>query len=216
VPSEPSSTPPASHGVEKQQNIYELRSELQRKEAAEDKKAKEMVAQSALKEMPLSGSGGETASAGSTGKHTIVSLLAPEGKKQQEKPSPDKTTSKPTPMTPKDKTSATPKPQQEASVTSKPLKPATEAEKTGSSTSDREASYWIQVGAYREEANAKKVKGLIDALGYEAILKQSSHPKLGTIYIVRVPIKGSKADAQKAISVISQKTGDKPFLMEAR
>jgi|GEM_PF-1715388 len=206
--------------VGKQQSPYELRSELQAKEAEADKKAKEVVAQGALKEIPFpAGSSGGTPSAGSGGKHTIVSLLGPEGgKKQETKPGAEKSSPKPAaPVTPpKGKASAVTKPQQEASVSSSAVKPAERETTASSSTSNREASYWIQVGAYREEANAKKVKSLIDSLGYEAIVKPSSHPRLGTIYIVRVPVKGSKAEAQKALSVISQKTGDKPFLMESR
>jgi len=206
--------------VGKQQSSYELRSELQAKEAEEDKKAKEVVAQSALKEMPFpSESGGETPSAGSVGKHTIVSLLGPEGTKKQEgKPVAEKASPKSAVAVgpQKAKASAVTKPQQEASVSLSTVKPVERKATASSSTSDREVSYWIQVGAYREEANAKKVKGLIDSLGYEAIVKPSSHPRLGTIYIVRVPVKGSRAEAQKVLSVISQKTGDKPFLMESR
>ncbi|MCX7822721.1 MAG: SPOR domain-containing protein [Syntrophobacterales bacterium] len=197
----------------KQENIYELRSELRQKEIAEDKKAKETVAQSALSEMPFPSGGASTeATKASSGKHTIVSMLEPEKRAKKKEP----------PETPSEKTSSEKIPPKgsTASVT-KPATPSSAQREvtlssTSSSPSKSEASYWIQVGAYREEGNAKRVKAIISELGHEAIVKQSSHPKLGVIYVVRVPVKGSKSDAQKLISLIAQKTGDKPFLMESR
>ncbi len=78
------------------------------------------------------------------------------------------------------------------------------------------ATYWIQVGAYVEEANAIRAKNSIEKLGYEVVVKQTIHPRLGNIYVVRVPIKGTKEEAQRTVAVISQKTGDKPFIVEAK
>jgi hypothetical protein len=224
----PSSGTPAPYdgAVEKQQSPYELRAELKQRELAEDAKAKEIVAQSALKEMPLpsassAGSGTSPAGADQTkpaGKHTVVSMLTPEKgqkKPEQAQTAPEKSSAKAQTML-KGK-QGSPK-QQEAAVSpsvGKPVeaKPPQDVRSTPRLEGD---SHLIQVGAYREEANAKKVKAIVDGLGYEALIKESSHPRLGKIYIVRVPVKGSKTEAQKVMSLISQKTGDKPILMESR
>lgn len=225
----PSSGTPAPYvgAVEKQQSPYELRAELKQKELAEDAKAKEIVAQSALKEMPLpsaSSAGSGTSPAGvdqtkPAGKHTVVSMLTPEKgqkKPEQAQTSPEKSSAKAQTML-KGKQVST---KQQGAAVSSPVvsKPAeTKPPQEVSSAPRLEGlSHLIQVGAYREEANAKKVKAIVDGLGYEALIKESSHPRLGKIYIVRVPVKGSKTEAQKVMSLISQKTGDKPILMESR
>lgn len=222
----PSQSAPVSQLVGKGENIYELRSELKQKEIDEDKKAKEVVAKTAINEMPIpsgvaGGSGSSPTDRGSTsgspaGKHTIVSMLEPEKKQKKQEPKatvPEKSSQKPT--TTSTTRTSTPKSQQETPIP--PGTPRTTETRSSQASSDREsASYLIQVGVYREETNAKKVKSIIDALGYETIIKQSTHPRLGTIYVVRVPVKGSKAEAQKLISLIGQKTGDKPVLMESR
>lgn len=223
--SSPELASPSSGTMEKQQNVYELRADLKQKELAEDKKAKEMVAQSALKEMPFPSSSAEkTGTAGTqpapAGKHTVVSMLKPEKEPKevtQKKSSPPEKPSAKLQTTPKGKQTI-PAPQQESSITPATSKPA-EAnvlETTRSVNNQGTMSYWIQVGAYREEANAKKVKAIVDGLGYEAVIKEGSHPKLGKIYIVRVPVKGSRSEVQKIMSTISQRTGDKPILMESR
>lgn len=214
-----SQSPPTKQLVGKTENIYELRSEIRQKEIAEDKKAKETVAQSALSEMPFPS--GTTESSGTSsdtgkvvGKHTITSMLEPEKKSvKKESPgtSPEKTPTRSN-VTSKTKTQ-TPKPQTE---TASPLSAPKVQEPKSSSDRGESYNYWIQVGVYREEANAKKVKAIIDGLGYETVVRQSSHPKLGMIYIVRVPVKGSKDEAQRLISTISQKTGDRPVLIESR
>ncbi len=232
---ESSMTAASSTQIVPKENPYEIRADLERQQQETEKRARETVAQSAVKEMPLS-SGGLAASSQVQGKgtvlrgkdepgkkHTIATLITPErGQKNPETPPPSPTTGSPKSAT-VEKEATTSKKPPTTPQTSAAIKPATPSPLSpppppnlSSSGESAGVTHWIQVGAYTEEANATRAKSTIEKLGYQVVVKPSTHPRLGNIYVVRVPIKGSKEDAQKAASAIARKTGDKPFIVESR
>ncbi|SFM91562.1 SPOR domain-containing protein [Thermodesulforhabdus norvegica] len=76
--------------------------------------------------------------------------------------------------------------------------------------------YFIQVGAFSQEANASALKSRLQKMGYPVVIHKVHHTRLGQLYLVRIPFEGSYAEVQKEEQKLEKIVGDKPIIVRPR
>jgi|GEM_PF-3635840 len=87
----------------------------------------------------------------------------------------------------------------------------------GVKTRTQNVSYWVQVGAYSKPANANSIRQVLVSKGFPVVIQTINHKKYGKLYLVRVPVRGSKKEAMKYASRIEQQTHEgHPIIIRAK
>lgn len=89
-----------------------------------------------------------------------------------------------------------------------PQKPSTLQEPTSSWV------YAVQVGAYAKKENAQGTVERLKKMGLSSQISPFSHPKLGTLYAVRIAPFSTQAEAQKAAEKIAGVEKEKPIIVK--
>ncbi|MGQ9750474.1 SPOR domain-containing protein [Desulfosoma sp.] len=74
--------------------------------------------------------------------------------------------------------------------------------------------YAVQVGAYSKKENAQGAVGRLKKMGLSSQISPFSHPKLGTLYAVRIAPFTTQAEAQKAAEKIAGVEKEKPIIVK--
>jgi tetratricopeptide (TPR) repeat protein len=83
-------------------------------------------------------------------------------------------------------------------------------------SSDGSSSYVVQVGTFRDRANAERVQERMRAMGYDAVIKTFPHQTLGSMYSVQIRQIDEIAVANTIVAEIEKAERLKPVILRVR